>query len=71
MLEGESKWNNQLHIIEILTAIYKKNIGNICEKLGKFSNFWFREMKSDLERLIVGRDKKTGNWILKKSQDKK
>ena len=37
----------------------------------KVSNFWFKEMKSDLERLIAARDKKTGNWILKKSQDKK
>ena len=36
----------------------------------KVSNFWFKEMKSDLERLIAARDKKTGNWILKKSQDK-
>ena len=35
------------------------------------SNFWFKEMKSDLKRLIAARDKKTGNWILKKSQDKK
>ena len=37
----------------------------------KVSNFWFKEMKSDLERLIAACDRKTGNWILKKSQDKK